>query len=158
MLEKASYVCSSPLDCRLRRQNKMVRTLPVITLVKLIFMYTTLWIKYLPVIRILLKKSLKEEQVFLMNVPDFERAGLKRKTGLKFFVKLQNGKPENAIVDIPVAASLVSVLQQDEALEALLAANEFHIGLNTKYELTITHHAGPAPETEEQMALTDDKG
>ena len=120
-------------------------------------MYTTLWIKYLPVIRILLKKSLKEEQVFLMNIPDFERAGLKRKTGLKFFVKLQNGKPENAIVDIPLAASLVSVLQQDDAIEALLAVNEFHIGLNTKYELTITHLPGAAPETEEVTDLAENK-
>lgn len=120
-------------------------------------MYTTLWIKYLPVLRILLKKSLKEEQVFVMNVPDFERAGLKRKTALKFLLKLSNGKPVNVIVDFPLAASLVTVLQQDEALSGLLATNEFHIGLNTKYELTITHIPAPEAAEEEAVVLAEEK-
>lgn len=107
-------------------------------------MYTNLWAKYLPVMRILLKKSLKEEQVLLMNVPDFERVGLKRKTGLKFLLKLKAGKPGNVIVDFPLASSLAALLQQDEAIQDLLAAEEFSFSLNTKYELTITHI--PQPE------------
>lgn len=107
-------------------------------------MYTNLWAKYLPVIRILLKKSLKEEQVFVMNTPDFERAGLKRKTGLKFFLVLKEGRLGNVIVDFPLAASLANVLQDDDAIQELLATNEFRVSLNTKYELTITHI--PQPE------------
>jgi hypothetical protein len=108
-------------------------------------MYTNLWIKYLPVFRILLKKSLKEEQVFQMNVPDFERAGLKRKTGLKFLLKLKAGRPGNVIVDFPLASSLATVLMEDAAIQDLLAANEFNFSLNTKYELTITHVPQPEP-------------
>lgn len=110
-------------------------------------MYTNLWAKYLPVIRILLKKSLKEQQVFVMNIPDFERAGLKRKTGLKFLLVLKDGKLRNVIVDFPLAASLVSVLQDDAAIQELLATNEFQLSLNTKYELTITH----VPQLEEAV-------
>jgi hypothetical protein len=106
-------------------------------------MYTNLWVKYLPVMRILLKKSLKEEQVFLMNIPDFERAGIKRKTGLKFLLMLKDGKPGNVIVAFPLAASLATVLQEDAAIRELLTTNEFHVSLNTKYELTITHVPQP---------------
>jgi hypothetical protein len=106
-------------------------------------MYTSIWKKYMPVIRILLKKSMKEQQVFLMNIPDFERAGLKRKTGLKFLLKLNNRKPVNIIVDVPLASSLVSVLQEEEAIQDILIDNEFHFSLNTKYELTIMHQPQP---------------
>lgn len=120
-------------------------------------MYTTLWLKYLPVIRILLKKSLKENQVFLMNIPDFERAGLKRKTGLKFLLKMHNGKPENTVVDVPLAASLATVLQQDDALSELLASNGFHFGLNSKYELAITHVSSTEPAAEEETELSENQ-
>lgn len=115
-------------------------------------MYATLWEKYLPVIRILLKKSLKEDQVFLMNIPDFDRAGLKRKTALRFSLNLKNGRPANVIVDFPLASSLSSVLQNDAAIQSLLSSSEFHISLNTKYELSITH----IPQPELVDALTAD--
>jgi hypothetical protein len=118
-------------------------------------MYTSLWVKYLPVIRILLKKSLKEDQIFLMNIPDFDRAGLKRKSALKFLMKLKNGRPGNVIVDFPLASSLATVLQLDAAIQDLLAANEFIISLNTKYELSITHV--PQPEAElKPVAVADE--
>lgn len=119
-------------------------------------MYTTLWLKYLPVIRILLKKSLKEDQVFLMNIPDFERAGLRRKTGLKFLLKMKNGKPENPVVSVPLAASLATVLQQDDAVAELLMDNSFQFGLNTKYELAISHLSGPEPATEVSTAAVEE--
>ena len=114
-------------------------------------MYTNLWVKYLPVLRILLKKSLKEEQVFVMNVPDFERAGLKRKTALKFLLKLKKGKPGNVMVAFPLATSLATVLQEDGAIQELLATNEFDFSLNTKYELTITH----IPQVEEAAVAAE---
>ena len=118
-------------------------------------MYTNLWVKYLPVMRILLKKSLKEEQVFLMNIPDFERAGLKRKTGLKFALKIKDGRPLHVIVDFPLAASLVTVLQSDAVIRELMSSNEFHFALNTKYELTITHVPQPEPALESAEAAVN---
>ena len=38
-------------------------------------MYNHIWKKYLPIIKILLKKSVAEEQVLALNRVDFERAG-----------------------------------------------------------------------------------
>lgn len=89
-----------------------------------------------------------------MNVPDFERAGLRRKTGLKFLLKLQDGKPENAVAESELASSLSTVLQQDDVAAGLLSANEFHVGLNTKYELTVTHIS--RTEAEEPLVVSGD--
>jgi len=91
-----------------------------------------------------------------MNIPDFERAGLRRKTGLKFLLKMQNGKPENPVVSVPSAACLATVLQQDDAVAELLADNNFQFGLNTKYELAISHLSGPESATEESTAVVEE--
>jgi hypothetical protein len=64
-------------------------------------MYTTVWSKYLPIIRIVMKRSLAAEQVLALNAADFERAGMKRKSGYKFSFGLRKGKSKNVIVDLP---------------------------------------------------------
>ncbi len=102
-------------------------------------MYKTVWAKYLPVIRIVLKKSLSADQVLALNIPDFERAGMTRKSGYKFVIRLKNGKPSNVIVDSPLASSLTSSLIEDNALQELVNNNEFHISMNPKFELSIKH-------------------
>ena len=102
-------------------------------------MYKTVWAKYLPIIRIVLKKSFNAEQVLALNIPDFERAGMTRKSGYKFLIKLKNGKPSNVIVDSPLASGLTTALLEDNALQDIITTNEFHISLNPKFELTIKH-------------------
>lgn len=102
-------------------------------------MYTKVWAKYLPVIRIVLKRSLTSEQILSLNASDFERAGMTRKSGYKFLIKFKEGKISNVIVDLPLASSLASALLEDKAIKELFAANEFHFSLNPKFELTIKH-------------------
>ena len=100
-------------------------------------MYTNVWSKYLPIIRIVMKRSLVAEQVLALNAPDFERAGMKRKSGYKFSFGLKNGKLKNVIIDLPLASSLAAVLLEDTAVNELIQTNEFCISLSPKYELTI---------------------
>ncbi len=100
-------------------------------------MSTTVWNKYLPVIRIVLKKSLAGDQQLALNAPDFERAGYKRKQGYKFLVELKDGRLRNVLVDTPIASSLASTLLDDKTINELTTGNEFHISMNTKYQLTI---------------------
>jgi hypothetical protein len=102
-------------------------------------MYTAVWNKYLPIIRIVLKRSLSAEQMLALNVPDFQRAGMTRKVGYKFLLKIKDGKLSNVIVDFPLAASLAATLVEDPALQKIFEGNEFHISLNPKFELTIKH-------------------
>ena len=102
-------------------------------------MYTNVWSKYLPIIRIVMKRSLAAEQMLALNAPDFERAGMKRKSGYKFSFNLKEGKLKNVIIDLPLASSLASVLLEDKAIGELIRTNEIHISLSPKYELTIRH-------------------
>jgi hypothetical protein len=106
-------------------------------------MYTNVWSKYLPIIRIVMKRSLSAEQILALNAPDFERAGMKRKSGYKFSFGLKNGKLKNVIIDLPLASSLAAVLLEDKAVSELVQSNEFHIALSPKYELTIRHIPHP---------------
>lgn len=102
-------------------------------------MVTNVWLKYLPVLRIVLKKSLAADQQFAVNAPDFERAGYKRRSGYKFHVELKDGRLNNVLVDAPVASSLARTLLDDEAIHQLTEGNEFHISMDTKFQLTIKH-------------------
>lgn len=102
-------------------------------------MLTNVWMKYLPVLRIVLKRALTAEQQFALNAPDFGKAGFTRKAGYKFLLKIKGGRLSHVIIDMPVASMLATTLLDDEAVRDLLLANEFHILLNTKYELTIKH-------------------
>ena len=117
-------------------------------------MYKTVWAKYLPVIRIILKKSLNADQSLALNIPDFERAGMTRKSGYKFLIKLKEGKPGSVIIDSPLASGLVSTLVEDSALQDLIFNNEFHISLNPKFELAIKHI--PKEELVEETAKDAD--
>jgi hypothetical protein len=60
-----------------------------------------------------MKRSLVAEQVLTLNAPDFERAGMKRKSGCKFSFGLKNGKLKNVIIDLPLASGLASVSLED---------------------------------------------
>jgi hypothetical protein len=100
-------------------------------------MYTTVWAKYLPIIRIVLKRALVAEQILSLNASDFLRAGMTRKSGYKFLLKFRQGKIDNVIIDLPVASSLATALLGDKVIKEILANNEFHINMNAKFELTI---------------------
>ena len=102
-------------------------------------MYTNVWARYLPIIRIVLKRSLTAEQLLTLNASDFLNAGLSRKSGYKFLLRFRDGRIDNVIVDLPLASSLASVLKNDEKIREIFADNEFHISLNPKFELSIKH-------------------
>ena len=100
-------------------------------------MLTNVWNKYLPVIKILLKRSKQGEQQLAINQSDFQRAGLARKTGNKFSLLLKKGKVENVVIPSPIAAELASGLLHDETTKALLMQHDYRIALDTKYQLHI---------------------
>lgn len=102
-------------------------------------MYTNVWAKYLPVIRIVMKRSLVSEQMLALNVQDFERAGLVRKSGYKFLISFKNGKRGNVVINLPLASSLSNLMVEDEGVQRLIENNEFQIVLNPKFELNIKH-------------------
>lgn len=118
-------------------------------------MFTNVWAKYLPVIRIVLKRSLASEQMFALNIADFEKAGLKSKSGYKFLIKLKEGKLNNVLVDSPVASAFVAVLSGDEKIKELLLNNEFHFTLSPKFQLTIKHINKQKAETVRELSVNE---
>lgn len=100
-------------------------------------MYTQTWIKYLPVIRILLKRAITEDQTFQLNASDFQKAATVRKTGPKFTIKFCKGKVENNIGLSDIAKNLSDVLLFDPAAKELLKQNEYTISFDAKCQLML---------------------
>ena len=115
-------------------------------------MYTRLWNKYLPIIKILLKRALTSEQTLHMNVTDFERAGVARKAGYKFLIRFSNGKVDNVISSSILAKELSVLLLEDKVVNNLLVQNDYHVSMNAKFQLSIIHIPKESLETEHATA------
>lgn len=100
-------------------------------------MNTQIWGKYLPIIRILMKRSAGGDQVLDLNVTDFERAGIARKSGYKFTIQFSHGRVDNVISSVPLARELATALQEDPGVKSLLLQNDYHISMNPKYQIGI---------------------
>jgi hypothetical protein len=124
--------------------------------VKLFFMYTQVWTKYLPIIRILMKRSLTGEQSLDMNRIDFERAGSGRKAGYKFTIEFRKGRVSNLISSSPLASNLSTVLLQDPVVKDLFQKNDYDISLNTKFQLHIKNISAEQPVLQEADSVTSD--
>ncbi|WP_205513442.1 hypothetical protein [Longitalea arenae] len=108
-------------------------------------MYTHIWMKYLPIIRILMKKSAAGDQVLNLNRPDFEKAGVARKAGYKFTIEYTNGKVANVISTSQLALDLAAVMLEDATIKTLLSTNNYQVSLNTKFQVSIKN-CTPQPE------------
>jgi hypothetical protein len=111
-------------------------------------MYTTVWAKYLPAIRIVMKRARSGAQRLQLNAGDFERVGLKRKSGYPFEMGVRNGRLKNVIIDLPLASDFAQVLLADKNAQELFQDDGFDFSLNSKYELSIRH----TPASEENGA------
>jgi hypothetical protein len=100
-------------------------------------MHTQIWNKYLPIIRILLKKTRTSDQLLTMNRTDFERAGVARKSGYKFEIHFIKGRVDNLLGTSQLAKDLAAVLLEDEVIKDLFTQNNFMVSMNTKFQLSI---------------------
>ena len=101
-------------------------------------MYAQIWTKYLPVIRILLKKSATEEQRLGLNRTDFEKGNRNRKPTCSFNVRISNGR-FNTVSQSAPAKELIAVLLEDEVAKKLLRENNYHFVLNADLQLRIVN-------------------
>src|ERR1044072_5124731 len=102
-------------------------------------MYVHVWNKYLPIIKILMKKTAAGSQTLDLNRIDFERAGSGRKAGYKFTIELKKGRVSNIIGGSPLASDLAMVLINDPATKDILANMDVAITLNTKFQLILVN-------------------
>lgn len=114
-------------------------------------MYTQIWSKYLPIIKILLKRTLNGDQVLDLNRIDFERAGSGRKAGYKFSIEFTRGRVANIISGSALASDLAFVMLEDTNIKPLLLANHYVVSLNTKFQLSLKNVT-----PKEEVAAPDD--
>ncbi len=100
-------------------------------------MYTQIWSKYLPIIKILLKRTVNGDQVLDLNRIDFERAGSGRKAGYKFSIEFTKGRVANIISGSALASDLAFVMLEEPNIKALLLQNHYVVSLNTKFQLSL---------------------
>jgi len=99
--------------------------------------YLQTWKKYLPVIRLHLKRSLVEDQSFKLNITDFESAGDRGKSGYTFNIAMENGKVTNNISGSAVARDLYEALKSDDTIKAMLQDKNIKISVGKSFVLSI---------------------
>ncbi len=124
-------------------------------------MYNHIWKKYLPIIKILMKKSAGDDQVLDLNRVDFERAGTGRKAGYKFVIEFTDGKVGNVISGSTLAMHLASVILEDESARQILRENNYEVSLNTKFQLSIKNvstveESKPSPKKKVKEAAEEE--
>jgi hypothetical protein len=111
-------------------------------------MHVHAWKKYLPVIRILLKRAVTAEQVFSLDRIDFERMAKSHKPLCSFSLELNKGRVSP--LGPPVTGkNLVDLLMDDPVSRDIIRHNHFAISLNSKFNLMIKNlspvETAPAP-------------
>lgn len=99
-------------------------------------MYTYTWKKYLPVIRLLLKKSATSDQSMTLNRIDFEKTNKLRKPACSFSIELKNARLSTINQSAP-AKDLLEILMQDDGARTLLRGNHYTISLNSDFVFSI---------------------
>ena len=111
-------------------------------------MFSQAWNKYLPVIRILMKRSVTGPQKLDTNRTDFEKAAGGRKLKFTFTtVTLTRGRVQAHTPPPPVARDLVLVLQQDPMTRELIRSQEYEFSMDSLFQLAIKNITPPAEPT-----------
>ena len=100
-------------------------------------MYTYTWKKYLPVIRLLLKRSATAEQTVSLNRTDFEKTTKLRKPACSFSVEIVKGRLTTINNQSVPAKDLIEILQEDEIAKTLMRQFQYAISLNSDFILSI---------------------
>ncbi len=104
-------------------------------------MFNQTWKKYLPVLLILLKRSVNGPQVLHMNHTDFERAAGGRKIKYSFTsLQLNNGRIITTPNMMALARELAVQLQEDVQIMALLKNQLFEFSMSNDFKLTIKNN------------------
>jgi hypothetical protein len=108
-------------------------------------MFFQTWVKYIPIIRILLKRSVKGEQKLEMNSSDFLRAAGGRKVKFSFCFSLHKGKLQNLESAPPLARDLIEAIHDDDSSHQFVKTNNLEFSMNKNFELLIKNETPASP-------------
>ena len=99
--------------------------------------YLQFWKKYLPVIRLLLKKTSSGEQKLQLYKHEFEKTGARNKLGYVFTLDVANGKAINGSTKTASASDLFDVMMENEAVAEWLRTQHVRISVNRACEMVM---------------------
>lgn len=119
-------------------------------------MYTQLWKKYLPVIRLLLKKTTTDgDQKLQLYKHEFESTGARNKLGYIFALEMVNGKPVNKSNKTAVSNDLCILISENEAIATWMKEQHIKISVNRACEMTFALIAKQAVEEVAEEAVAE---
>ena len=104
-------------------------------------MYTYTWKKYLPIIRILLKRSPGKVIPVQLNSIDFDKERLKFPPSYAFTIDLLSGRIGNT-ESSKLAQELVEIVGEDEVCHQLTKSSNFKIDFSNSCQLSIEKITG----------------
>ena len=111
------------------------------------------WNKYLPIIKILMKRSVNGQQMLEMNSTDFQRAAGGKKVKFSFSIELVKGRMRNILAPPPLARDLITALEQDETTLAMMRKQEYEFTMSSDFKLKIKN-CSPAAVVAEAIPET----
>lgn len=104
--------------------------------------FLALWTKYLPVIRILLKKSINEEQQVSLGKLELQLVDNRKNANYSFNLEILKGKVENGIGGNPIGKDLFYVLSKDSMVSNFM--NDKNIMIQMTRTAQLTFKSNPA--------------
>lgn len=99
--------------------------------------YLALWTKYLPAIRILLKKSVVEEQQMAVGKLELQSIDTRKNSNFSFNMAISHGKIENSMSVHAMGKDLFSVLSGDAVVRTFLQDKNISIEMSKSTMLKI---------------------
>jgi hypothetical protein len=95
-----------------------------------------LWTKYLPAMRILLKKAMTEEQQFTFSKIELQTVDNRKNVNFSFNLEIWNGKIESILGISSLSKDLFNVLNGDPIVRNFMADKKIMIQMNRSALLT----------------------
>jgi hypothetical protein len=98
--------------------------------------FLMLWTKYLPAIRILLKKAISEKQQITLSKMELQSIDNRKNVNFSFDLEISNGKVENSMLVPQMGKDLFSVLNGDSVVRSFMADKKISIHMSRASLLT----------------------
>jgi hypothetical protein len=99
--------------------------------------FLTLWAKYLPVIRILLKKSVNGEQQVSLGKMELKSVDNRKNANYSFNLEISKGKVENRIGSAAIGKDLFTILTNDSMVNDFMRDKTISIRMGNASLMTI---------------------
>jgi hypothetical protein len=100
--------------------------------------FLALWTKYLPAIRILLKRAVNEKQQITLSKMELQSIDNRKNVNFSFDLEISNGKIENSMAVHAMGKDLFNVLNGDLTVRKFMHEKKIVIQMTRASLLTIT--------------------